>query len=232
MQADARGVNRPRRARVSYGASSRRGALLLEARLETNPGAPFGDEELFTGRDTSVIVRAGETVQRDVLVRPTDKSHRIVTLSGTVALKDCDCCFFQRCPDYASRSLFISCETSPGKQGHFKVTKDQLCDDEVGVEIEGTCTLVPGSLSVRVEGVEKFYESVEGSCGADSLEDDHPFLAEVPASDEGFPPAPPTPVSMPSMENGGTCFYSGAALDCSDHADWRDVQIVNTVASF
>lgn len=99
----------------------------------------------------------------------------------------------------------------------FKLKPTDLCVDEVGVNLQGTCQLLLDGSTVNVTGSMKLYESTEKTCGDDDLEDSGTFSVNVRANETK------SVYGIWNLVNPGVC-YTGYIFPipfaCDDEATW------------
>ncbi len=155
-----------------------------------------------------------------------DERFRKVSITGAVRINDCDCCGYATCPDVGSSNFLVTCLVSPlERESVFEIKPDQICTDEVGVSVNGKCTLLDDDRSVRVEGTNKLFEAGEGSCGGNEEETSGDFSQVIGAGKSAN-------IYFPMLSNTGTCVspFPPVPFDCSDTAQFDTFKAENKVA--
>ena len=151
-----------------------------------------------------------------VVLNPPRTSFRQVVVSASVLLEDCDC---GSANDIARKNLFQVCLVSPlTRVARFRQPASDLCSDEVGLDFEGSCELLPDDRTVRVAGSFRFFEDVSGTCGADDLEDESAFTIDVLADRTQS-------VVQRNLINNDVCPFP--LNSCTDRATVNDFTIAN-----
>jgi hypothetical protein len=154
-----------------------------------------------------------------------DPAFRKVLINGTVRINDCDCCGFATCPDVGHDTFLLTCLVSPLEPtAGFSIGADQICEDEVGVSVSGTCTLQPDN-SVLVSGTSKLFEAGSNSCGGGEEETSENFSQLVP-------PNATVNIFQNDLFNEAVCIspFPPAPFDCDDSAQFDTFTAQNKVA--
>ena len=132
---------------------------------------------------------------------------RHVPISGTVQLNDCSCNGLDCTTSIASSTLpfSASCDVNvTNPTATFGVAPNELCNNELGVEISGTCTL-KGDLSVDITATLSYFHGDSNTCGGGYLNSSWDIDMNVPAGQTGSPWIPP-------VQDDGTCWCAASIL--------------------
>jgi hypothetical protein len=162
------------------------------------------------------------------LVGP-DPRFRELVLDADISLEDCDCCGFDVCPSFTNPVLHVVCPVSYIEPTFsWEITPAQMCTDEVGLRIKGTCTLLPDQRTVRVEGKATLYEAGSGSCGGTDVGGEESFSTDIPAG------ATNMQVFVNDVVHEDVCIapFPPLPFGCNDAARWNSngIRAANRVA--
>jgi len=191
----------------------------INARLVTDPDPNVvGDESVQLG-NTQFTLEDQTIADITILLRPTNPTLRQVTATGLAHMIDCDC---DSANETGDRSFFLTCRVDPDHpvDNSIHISQDNMCVDEIGIEITGECLLLAGQndRTVRMQGTVRFFEGEEDSCGGTEQEDSFSFAVDIPPA-ELHPPGTRFNLNMKNgLKHEDVCVYVVAVVDCDDEA--------------
>ncbi len=150
-----------------------------------------------------------------------DPAYRQVVISGRVNLYDCDC---TNRDDDGVRNVYAVCNVSELEPSDsFSIAKEELCMDEIGLKVAGTCEYLPGG-HVRVAARLTLFGSLRShSCGRDEA-DSSTFEVEVA-------PGQAEQTGFVDLGDSHLCVGIGFLNSCNDSvAIYSGLNIANGIA--
>ena len=118
------------------------------------------------------IIDGTPTGTTNVVLSGPDSQYRMVIVQAVVNVRDADC--FTSDDWGGPYTYYRTCTVGPHDGEKVATLQEmdqrQLCADEAGVKMNGTCTWLDGA-KVKVDLQGQLYEASGGTCGANDLED-------------------------------------------------------------
>lgn len=118
------------------------------------------------------VANSTPTNTTNVTLNAPDAQYRMVIVEGSVSVKDADCNVDDTWG--GPFTYYRTCTVGPHDGEKVAPLKEmgqrELCADEVGMKLNGTCTWQAGG-KVQVDLTGQLYEAGGGTCGANDLED-------------------------------------------------------------
>ncbi len=143
----------------------------------------------------------------------TGHISRRLAITGSVRLDDCFCHALDCTTNVYSGfpPVNVNCDVSAtNPTASFSVGPNQLCYNELGVQLSGTCTLL-GDMSIDLQLAGSFYHGDSNSCGGGNLKDSQQYEFIIPAGAS-------QPVGFAGLEDSGNCYCYGLPYPCDNWA--------------